>query len=696
MTLQNKVYQLACFKSELKKVLIQSCLNSLRNVKVDQEDEQMIDWNYLLSCASILSTSVDYDHLESALRVAQSTLELPSSNQEQRVAAGIVLDNLTNQPAIYLALKRQLLDENYFDNVPLPLVLDSTRRRVAHTLITKNGIVYLNKFQKEAFDKFNSTDVVSVSAPTSAGKSFILNQAVIRAIDKSSALLSIVYLVPTRALISQVEKDFNNAVKLELLPNVVVSSVPVLEEGDLSKHKVFIFTQERLHWFKVSNPDFNFDFVIVDEAQKIGEGKRGILLQQKLEELIGEQKQQKVFFSSPLSANPEILYSNINENKTRVPVKTEFVAVNQNLIYVSQVRGKPKVWKVELCHKNGVEEVGRIDLPNSPSSEYKRVAFVSHELSGGEGGNIIYVNRAYDAEVMSNVLFDVVGEAEMNEEIDSLIDYIKNTVHRQYLLTKVLKRRIAFHYGNMPLLIRTEIERLFEKGLIKYLVCTSTLLEGVNLPAKNIFLRKPSRGSGNPLDGTDFWNLAGRAGRWGKEFQGNIICIDPYNWDLLPSLENKKQEIKKSIDRVSENVGELIEFIRAGTPRSLAKQEDNLEYALTYYYSNFIKGRLENLLVHQLELFETLKPELDAISLRIEIPDDIILRNPGISPLAQQNLLDHFKEKIDVIERYIPDYPESIDAVNNTYLTRSETLQDIYRVIQSCLTTIMRYSLLTG
>jgi superfamily II DNA or RNA helicase len=41
---------------------------------------------------------------------------------------------------------------------------------------------------------------------------------------------------------------------------------------------------------------------------------------------------------------------------------------------------------------------------------------------------------------------------------------------------------------NNPQLIREKVERLFEKGFIDYLFSTSTLLEGVNLPAKNIFI----------------------------------------------------------------------------------------------------------------------------------------------------------------------------------------------------------------
>ena len=54
--------------------------------------------------------------------------------------------------------------------------------------------------------------------------------------------------------------------------------------------------------------------------------------------------------------------------------------------------------------------------------------------------------------------------------------------------------------------------------------CTSTLLEGVNLPAKNIFIFSNAIGNSKFSD-VDFWNLAGRAGRFSKELSGNIICV---------------------------------------------------------------------------------------------------------------------------------------------------------------------------
>jgi superfamily II helicase len=93
------------------------------------------------------------------------------------------------------------------------------------------------------------------------------------------------------------------------------------------------------------------------------------------------------------------------------------------------------------------------------------------------------------------------------------------------LLDVTVKNGVAFHYGNIPAILRTAVEQAFVSGDLQYLVCTSTLLAGVNLPARNLFLCQPLRKKGS-LESVDFWNLAGRAGRLRREFQGNIYLIN--------------------------------------------------------------------------------------------------------------------------------------------------------------------------
>ncbi|WPD24634.1 MAG: helicase-related protein [Candidatus Electrothrix scaldis] len=257
------------------------------------------------------------------------------------------------------------------------------------------------------------------------------------------------------------------------------------------------------------------------------------------------------------------------------------------------------------------------------------------------------------------ILFDSLPEETLPESVNELIKLVKKTIHKNYRLAKVLQKRIAFHYGNMPLLIREEVEKLFKTGEIKYLICTSTLLEGVNLPAKSIFIRKPNRGNHKPMNQNDFWNLAGRAGRWGKEFSGNIICIEPQDWKTPPTPNKRKQLIRRALDKIEKDSTDLANFIEKGSLREEAERRPDLEFAFGYYYTNFLNGdRLstnDNLNRQLFGKFKTIKE-------KIKIPANIIKRNPGISPLAQQLLLDYFTENLHRVDEMVPVYPEDENA----------------------------------
>ncbi len=247
-------------------------------------------------------------------------------------------------------------------------------------------------------------------------------------------------------------------------------------------------------------------------------------------------------------------------------------------------------------------------------------------------------------------------------------------VNRNYALVEALQKRVAFHYGNMPLLIRTEIERLFKSGKIRFLICTATLVEGVNLPAKSIFLRGPKKGQ-SPLNETDFWNLAGRAGRLGKEFQGNIVCVDPTEtsiWKTQPPRSPSKYTVRRALDVVALNPAELLAFIAHGTPRNEASERPDLEYAFVYFINSLIKN--ETLATPYFiskygikfvsEIEAACKNTLESVAL----PSELISRNPGVSPIAQQNLLKHFQTCAEPPESLIPFPPESPDAVRDSYV----------------------------
>lgn len=104
------------------------------------------------------------------------------------------------------------------------------------------------------------------------------------------------------------------------------------------------------------------------------------------------------------------------------------------------------------------------------------------------------------------------------------------------LLTRALHRGIAYHFGPLPQPVRLSIEDEFRNNKIRILISTSTLAQGVNLPIKTAIIYSLEHVLEAPQDGEplkkykvkkrDFWNICGRAGRAGKETEGQVIFME--------------------------------------------------------------------------------------------------------------------------------------------------------------------------
>lgn len=657
--LADKLFALHSFQRQYKSLLILSVNQTIHDIEWAVPKERLledIDWNNVLSISSVLSFSTEVSHLEAALRISQTCLSIEYTNYTQRHAAVVILENLANKQAINLAITRRYIPQSYKDALPTSLKFDIIKNNLENSIIVNNRLLHVNRFQKDVYEAHRENQLISVSAPTSAGKSFILGQIIVD--ELSSGNINVVYIVPTRALISQVESDLRSVLIENNLRTVNVSSVPhsIVQEN---QNNVYVFTQERLHWFLINNDNVSIDVLIIDEAQKIDDSNRGILLQQKIEEVSLKNPEVKVYFSSPFTANPELLLNDFNSNKAKDVVNTQVVSVNQNLIYLTQVPRNILKYKAVLCFKETSLELGYITLKDrSGPNEFVKLCRIANAISGSSGGGLIYSNGAAESEKIGDLLYNQLPEISTSTKLKELIKLVKRTIHARYSLARVLKKGIAFHYGNIPLLIRQEIENLFRDGEIKYLICTSTLLEGVNLPAKSIFIRNPTRGKGRPMSENDFWNLAGRAGRLGKEMSGNIVCFEPHSWDVRPNPNRQKQVIRRALDEIiNMRSREFIQYLMDGTPRSKADSNQDFEFAFGYFYNRFLKGDLEN----NGPFFNQLIPILSNLRRTIRVPDYIIRRNPGISPIAQQELLEYFEGKKE-IESLLPVYPEDVDA----------------------------------
>jgi len=147
----------------------------------------------------------------------------------------------------------------------------------------------LTNFQAKVLRGLLDGESLSFSAPTSAGKSFIVHNYIITRILNSTNFTAI-YLVPTKALITEVHKNIEsllNKYNINTEDVVIVNSAERLNTDQYQNitKKVLIVTQERLQYVLSHDVELLIDLLIIDEAQKLKEYERGVILEDVIDEL---------------------------------------------------------------------------------------------------------------------------------------------------------------------------------------------------------------------------------------------------------------------------------------------------------------------------------------------------------------------------------------------------------------------------
>lgn len=552
--------------------------------------------------------------------------------------------------------------------------MEAQRRQLDLSVLVESSGRWLqvNDFQQRFWANANSNLWLSASAPTASGKTFLVLQWLIDHMRSTETRVS-VYLAPTRALVSEIESNLTSL--MGKTDDIDVSSLPLREKYDTAKaggkKLVLVFTQERLHLLaNVLGDDVNVDLLVVDEAHKIGDNQRGVILQDAIERLERANSQLKVVFISPATQNPEELLADAPAGVKVAAVDSDSPTVIQNLIVAEQAPRKPKLWNLSLRQGSTSLPIGLLQLASSPGTLTKKLAFIAAAV-GERGGTLVYANRAGDAEAIAALISQLIPAiAETDNELVELADLAKKGVHPNFALGSLVLQGVAFHYGNMPSLIRLEVERLFRSGKIRFLVCTSTLIEGVNLSCRTIVVRGPRKGMGHPMEPHDFWNLAGRAGRWGNEFQGNIICIDPDDADAWPNgvPTRSRYPIKRESDVVLDTGDSLAEYLDRRTDTPLVEIADTGKYEQVgaYLLATYLRlGSIKDARFakrHSPSTIAKLEERLALIAGKIDISADLAERHPGVSALGLQQLLEALRAYEKDIENLLPATVDSQDS----------------------------------
>lgn len=404
--------------------------------------------------------------------------------------------------------------------------------------------------QKEAYDHL-SDPCFSYSGPTSMGKSFIMRMfikdEVLHDAKKNYALI-----VPTKALINEVRSKIindleNNLKKCNYRVVTAASDIALEEEHNF----VFVLTPERLLYLLISNPDLQIDYLFIDEAHKLsGKNSRGPFYYKVVDMLLRREHKSHFIFASPNIPNPEVylrLMNEVLENNDESKLASTYSPVIQVKFLMDFINGS-----IDIYNERS-DKVIHVAKVNSGSMKLNEMLllFEAKNLrlsSEKRSQTIVYYNGRNKAIEAARNFADTNGVDEKHDpELDSLSKDITQEVHGDYYLAGMIKKGVAYHIGYLPASIRTRIEELFQKGKITTMFCTSTLLEGVNLPADNLFITD-NKIFRHPMSPVDFRNLIGRVGRISYNLYGNVFLVSE---DSSVTTDNYVEMLKQPIPEQS-------------------------------------------------------------------------------------------------------------------------------------------------
>lgn len=342
--------------------------------------------------------------------------------------------------------------------------------------------------QAEVYYSLMRGENIVISAPTSFGKSLIIDAVVATKKHKNIAVI-----VPTIALIDETRKRLS-----KFKQDYKVITHPSQETAE---RNIYILTQERaIDIIK----KVQIDFFVIDEFYKLSPNRtdteRCYILNQVFYYLVKSGAQ---FY---------LLGPNIEEVTTELLANVSFRFIKTNYKTVVSERHKLKISDKEEA----------IDKLISLASSLKEptLIFCQSPASANKVANAFLQSSLFDP------LFDN----------SNIVNWLKENYHKDWILPNCLNRGIGIHHGKIPRAIAQKCIKLFNEGKINYLICTSTIIEGVNTKAKNviIFDNKIAR---TKFDYFTFNNICGRSGRMFSHFIGNIYLFHEPPMEELPLVD---------------------------------------------------------------------------------------------------------------------------------------------------------------
>ena len=395
----------------------------------------------------------------------------------------------------------------------------------------------LDDFQLEAIEALNQGHSVVVSAPTGSGKTLIGEYAIHRALAHGQKVF---YTTPLKALSNQKLRDFREQFGAERV-GLMTGDLTVNREASIVVMTTEIFRNMLYAEAEQGDdPLADVEAVVLDECHYMNDSQRGTVWE---ESIIHCPPVVQLVALSATVANAGQLTDWIEQvhGPTRL-VMSDFRPVPLQFSFCSAKGLHPllndegtglhpncKVWRAP---KGGRNRRGP-KTPRPPQPEAPPLGFVVAQMAEREMLPAIYFifsRRGCDKAVRDLGKVCLVSpqeQARIQARLDVFMaatpEAVRDGGHDDALL-----RGIAAHHAGVLPAWKELIEELFQQGLVKVVFATETLAAGINMPARSTVIsalsKRTERGH-RPLMGSEFLQMAGRAGRRGLDSQGYVVTV---------------------------------------------------------------------------------------------------------------------------------------------------------------------------
>lgn len=436
------------------------------------------------------------------------------------------------------------------------------------------------------FAILNNKNIV-FSAPTSYGKSSIIVNSIFLRLFKKE-INNVIFVLPSKALINEYRKKINKLISV-FGYKITINENPYIEKSD--NQNIHLFTQERLLIFEALNKQ-KIDYIVFDEVQELlsivkkAHAERAVLLAKSIS--LYENKNVPMVFLMPYIQNPEEDFLNyftdikffVKKDLYSPTTSNKFLITRENNSYYLNDVTRNKGFDTSFLTK-------KLDVSTAfQGNNFYDIKFdfynICRALNKLEEKTLCYCKKDHTSAIAQEFQRNS-SEIPINGRLASLIKYLENYVHPDFELISFLKRGFAIHHADLDTFTKRQIEECFKSNEYKlnFIFCTSTLLQGVNLNANNLFFFA-KRGSFTNAE-LDKKNLFGRVGRIGSRLQGNIYKF----W--VEGDRTKKETIVEELNTSGEQYK-----IKKG---SLSLSEDLInsnELVKSYYQDMDIKKKLKS------------------------------------------------------------------------------------------------------